>query len=135
MGHTGYKYQNFRPDSFKKKAIRLRKERPNLSYKEIAQLVGCSYDSVRGACLAAGLGIRRDRPRRSVKAAYFQLRDQHPDWSAHRIAKELGVSPSSAWYVRTTHDLGYEGVVALGRAAKAAGLTLEKIKKIGGIHV
>ena len=66
----------------------------------------------------------------------LELHREHPDWAAPQIAAQLGCS---AGYVRATaHRAGIklpagqpDGLLALGWAAREAGLTVEQIRQLG----
>lgn len=112
---------------FKPKIAHLRRTQRGLSYKQIAERVGCSIRSVSRVCLEIGLPIRR--PRKDWTADYLRLAEAHPDWSYRRIADELDANPSTIWAVEKR--VGRVSAFALGIAAARAGLTLQQIEAMG----
>lgn len=118
-----------RANSFKARVIAMKKADPTISYQEIVDRVGCSMHYAKWVCQKNGFLTRQ--PHRSIKTRYFDLRKRHPEWSAHRIAKEMGVNPNSIYLLMKRCDTEYVSISELGKAARAAGLTIEKIKQMG----
>lgn len=112
--------------TYKDHVIALRQSEPDLSYDQIASRVGCSYSTVKWVCSVGGLS-KGPTPNK-WKAKYFAMREAHPDWTIYRIAKELGVRPSTLYGLKLRSDPDYANVMALGRAAVAAGLTIKQIE-------
>jgi transposase len=111
-------------ESFKSRIVKLRLEQPNLSYRQVAAIIGCSKHSVSRTCFDTGL--QSGRGVLSLKDAYLRVREEHPDWSGHKIAKHLGCS--SATVYRWENRIGRERIIALGEAAARAGLTVKQIE-------
>lgn len=112
--------------NYKAAVVSLRLAEPSLSYEEIAKRVGCSYSSVKYYCSMGGVP-KGPTPNR-WKEKYFVMREQHPEWTIYRIAQELGCRPSTLYGLKLRSDPDYANVMALGRAAVAAGLTLKQIE-------
>ena len=113
-------------ESFKIQIVRIRTNEPDVTYREIAERVGCSRATVRYVCSLEG--VTRAEPPKRWKEKYFEIRDKHPDWRIPRIAKELGVGPSTLYGIQKRSDLSYQSVAELGRAAVRAGLTVQQIE-------
>lgn len=81
----------------------------------------------------------------AMKADVLRLMDEQPHWSSQAIADRLGCHPA---YVRSTasragrsfrerqwlrpHSVREDNLLALGRAAREAGLTLEALESMTG---
>lgn len=115
--------------SFKATIIALRRADPTISYKEIVERVGCSYPYAKWVCSQHKIPLAR--PAAPIKARYFDLRKKHPEWSAYRIAKEMGVNSNSVYLLMKRCDPEYVSVFDIGKAARAAGLTIQKIQQLG----
>jgi AraC-like DNA-binding protein len=113
------------PTGFKAEIIRLRTERPELTNKEISEMLGCKQSTVRHVCSTTGLTRGGAVPR---KETYFKMRELHPDWTVHRIAQEIGARSSTLYTIQRNYDPDYANIIALGRAAVAANLTLQQIE-------
>lgn len=120
------------PNSFKSRILALRKAEPDLKYRAIADRVGCAYEYVKWVCQKNGAATRKAYS--PIKRKYFELRKKHPEWSAHRIAIEIGAAPSAIYKLVRRCDDTYVSITELGLVARAAGLTVEKIKQMGAEH-
>jgi DNA-binding XRE family transcriptional regulator len=108
--------------------VRVRKEKPDLTYKQIAKEVGCSHIYVQQICFEEGIG--RGSRKTQWKADYLRLRALHPAWTANRIAEELGANRSTIYRLKERYEPEFEGVTKLGRAAMRAGLTVRQIEEM-----
>ena len=108
--------------------LKLRKEQPDLLYKQIAAIVGCPETTVQTACYRAGVGRRRV-PQKKWKEAYLSLRKLHPSWNATKIAKQLGANRSTIYKIMARCEPD-ACVIRLGRAAMQAGLTIRQIQEM-----
>jgi hypothetical protein len=89
------------------------------------------------------LDLRNGVNRMANKHQVLEIIAAHPDWNARRVANELGCMPE---YVRATADRNHvkmatkgrrepapvKTLLALGRAAFLAGLTVDKIANMSG---
>lgn len=107
--------------------LKVRAEQPDLQYKQIAAIVGCSEATVQTICHRAGVG-RRPVKNRKWERLVRDAREMHPGWSVNRIARELGANKSTVHRIVARCFPGSVTVVKLGRAAMRAGLTLKQIE-------
>lgn len=79
----------------------------------------------------------------ATKQQVIELNKKHPTWTASDIAFELGCMPEYVASCKKRYGLTFaksrhrsdnpNSVFALGREARRAGLTVEKIQKIGAV--
>jgi hypothetical protein len=77
----------------------------------------------------------------ATKQQVIDLHMQHPKWTCGEIAHKLGCSAEYVNACKRRYDLpiprvinrsdSQHSILALGQAARAAGLTVEKIEEIG----
>lgn len=113
-------------ESYKTQIIRLRGSDPDMTYADIAARVGCSLSTVRYYCCITGISKNTTQTR--WKEKYFKARAEHPDWNIQQIARAIGAPASTLYGIRKASDPEYTGIMHLGRAAAAAGLTLQQIE-------
>lgn len=112
--------------TFKQQIIALRMSEPSLNYRQIAERIGCSRETVRNVCQMSGLGI--GPPLKDWKPDYIRVRRDHPGWSVHQLAKYLGAHKSTIWRLERDHNPNLQSVQLLGQAAARAGLTVAQIE-------
>ena len=113
----------------KQMIVELRTKKPWLSYREIAELAGCSKSWVGAFCHEAGLGRWRGKKQKDWTPEYLRVRAEHPEWSYRKVAAYLGANHSTLYRIERRHFPGHrDSIVALGEAAARAGLTLQQIE-------
>jgi hypothetical protein len=117
-----------RLNTAKDQIVKLRKEHPDMLYREIAHHVGCSLGMVYKIC--STLKIGRSVVEKRWADDYWRVRREHPEWTGHQIAKWLGTSSATIYRVQRSREPNRVSPVELGREAARAGLTLEQIRAI-----